>query len=595
MGEVAEIGKNTEKIPILDWKVSFGITLFIDKEEMKMGQERVLAMYDISGIQDYIFRTEKVKDAIGASRLVEDIFSNAMEEAVSDLKRRNRLTSWDLKWYDENGVCEYCAKQQKDVQVLYIGGGNAFFTFRDRELCVETNRFMSKYIIENTYSLQLAVGIIPYTGNYEKDYEDIFREMNRIKADMVFSRPLGALPVMKRDAQTGYAIPYAESSDREPDVEETRRKQAVERMARRQMDRQEKIFDNYITEKRRDSTLAIVHIDGNNMGLRIRRQTEGIKDYGTAVMVMRRISYRINHSYKKVFEQMKEHFDQEGKEKNGRQNSVLKIIVAGDDITYVCNGSMALNTVEYFAKEIVGYTMDGQKEDRVKDGSYAYPLEKETDKDKVAGMGFSICAGIAFINSHFPFYAGYEVAESCCASAKSRAKQDCYKSYSTNEKSGTPDRVANWVDFQVCKNIQAQNLRVMRAKEYRTSHGEELMIRPYFIRTDGDFGIEGQVEREKTLESLKNAIRHFQDSKNMPKVFAKKLCNTYPQGEFQTELLYNFLKSRGWKLPEGQDALYDEEEGKKRAKWYDALEMLDYCMFSGTEEMPGEEICENIY
>lgn len=552
-----------------------------------MGQERVLAMYDVRGIQDYIFRTAKVKDAIGASKLVEDIISKAMEEAVRYLKKCSRLISWDLKWYDENGVCEYCSEQQKDVQVLYIGGGNAFFTFRDRELCVETNKFMSKYIIESTYSLQLAVSVIPYTGNYKKDYEDIFTEMNWIKANMVFSRPLGVLPIMKRDAQTGYAIPYVESSGREPDVEETRQKQAVERMARRSMDKQEKIFDNYITEKRRDSTLAVVHIDGNNMGLRIRRQIEDIEDYNRAVTVMRRISYRINHSYKKVFDQMKEHFDQEGRVKNGRPNSVLKIIVAGDDVTYVCNGSMALDTVEYFAKKIVCYTMDGQKEDRVKDGSYAYPLEKEADKDKAASMGFSICAGIAFINSHFPFYAGYEVAESCCESAKSRAKQDRYMGYSTNEKSGKPDRVANWVDFQICKNIQAQNLSAMRAKEYRTSHGEELMIRPYFIRTDRDFGIEGQVEQERTLDSLKNAIQYFQDRDNMPKAFAKKLRNTYSQGEFQMEMLYNFLSSRGWKLPEG-DALYYEEKGKKTAKWYDALEMLDFCVISGGEEMPGE-------
>ncbi len=553
-----------------------------------MEQERVLAMYDIRGIQDYIFRTAKVKDAIGASKIVEDIISNAMEAAVGYIKKGDRLNSWDLKWYNENGVCEYCAEQQKDVQVLYIGGGNAFFTFRNKELCVEINKFMSKYIIEKTYSLQLAVSMIPYTGNYKTDYENIFREMNQVKANMVFSRPLGALPIMKRDAQTGYTIPYVESADGEPDVEERRQKQVMENMVRSQMNKQEKIFDNYITEKRRDSTLAVVHIDGNNMGLRIRRQTEGIEDYDTAVMVMRRISYRINHSYKKVFEQMKEHFDQEGKEKNGRSNSVLKIIVAGDDITYVCNGNIALDTVEYFAKEIVCYTMDGQKEDRIKDGSYTYPLEKETDKDKVTSMGFSVCAGIAFINSHFPFYAGYEVAESCCKSAKGRAKEDRYKGYSTNEKSGKPDRVANWVDFQFCKNIQAQNLNVMRAKEYRTSHGEELMIRPYFIRTDGDFGIEGQVEWEKTLDSLKNAIRYFQDSNKMPKVFAKKLRNTYPQGEFQMELLYNFLKSRGWKLPDGKDDLYYEDEGKKTAKWYDALEMFDHFMTSDREEMPGE-------
>ena len=137
-----------------------------------MEQERVLAMYDVRGIQDYIFRTAKVKDAIGASGLVEDIISDAMKAAVAELEED---VDCELKWYNENGVCGYSAEKQKDVQVLYIGGGNAYFTFRDRELCVKVNRYMSKYVIDHTYSLQLAIGIVPYTGNYQEDCQNIFQ------------------------------------------------------------------------------------------------------------------------------------------------------------------------------------------------------------------------------------------------------------------------------------------------------------------------------------------------------------------------------------------------------------------------------------
>ena len=90
------------------------------------------------------------------------------------------------------------------------------------------------------------------------------------------------------------------------------------------MRRAEKIFDNYVTEKRTDSTLAVVHIDGNNMGLRIRAQIEEIEKYDEAVNTMRRISYRINHSYKKVFEKMAQEFNQ-----GDKQYNVLKILTAG--------------------------------------------------------------------------------------------------------------------------------------------------------------------------------------------------------------------------------------------------------------------------
>ena len=54
-----------------------------------MGEERkkVLAMYDVRGIQNYIFRTAKVKDAIGASAIVEDVIEKAIEDACKKEKR----------------------------------------------------------------------------------------------------------------------------------------------------------------------------------------------------------------------------------------------------------------------------------------------------------------------------------------------------------------------------------------------------------------------------------------------------------------------------------------------------------------------------
>ena len=45
----------------------------------------VLAMYDVRGIQAYIFRTNKVKDIIGASRLVEDIIRDAFTASAAEV------------------------------------------------------------------------------------------------------------------------------------------------------------------------------------------------------------------------------------------------------------------------------------------------------------------------------------------------------------------------------------------------------------------------------------------------------------------------------------------------------------------------------
>lgn len=154
------------------------------------------------------------------------------------------------------------------------------------------------------------------------------------------------------------------------------------------------------------------------------------------------------------------------------------------------------------------------------------------------------------------------------------------------------NRVGNWVDFQICKNIQAQNLDEVRQKEYVTANGEHLMLRPYFINTDTDYGMEKQVDYRNTLRQFMTNMSYFQNEKNLPRSFAKDLRNTYPQGKEAVNMLYNFLKSRGWKLPDESDDLYwkiDEKAGKIYAKWYDALEMMDYYSDITRDEQTGGE------
>ena len=86
----------------------------------------------------------------------------------------------------------------------------------------------------------------------------------------------------------------------------------------------------------KDSRIAVVHIDGNNMGLRIREQIEHEPDYVKAVNTMRQISHNIKKAYKDIFDNMKDEFeDEDTKFGQNIKRFVRKVIVAGDDITYV--------------------------------------------------------------------------------------------------------------------------------------------------------------------------------------------------------------------------------------------------------------------
>ena len=513
-------------------------------------------MYDVRGIQDYIFLTTKLRDAIGASAIVEGILYKALDAAVKQASEKGLSFDYELEWEDtENNTFKVFAGD-KDIQVLYIGGGNAFVTYRDKALCEAINRLMSKYVISSTYSLQLAIAVTEITGDYIADNSKINKEMSRVKADMTESSPIGAFPIMDVELATG--LPLASGCKdyitNEAISKETALKREAEKAVRKSIKNKRQKLDDLIEEKGTDSTLAVVHIDGNNMGLRIRELMSNEHDYTHAINKIRSISYSINHSFKEVLDDMIEYFN----EKGDKETCMLKVIAGGDDITYICTAKAAVASVEYYVKNITGKTMTGDPKD----------VEK---------YGFSICAGIAYIRSHFPFSIGYQVAEACCESAKTRAKR---------EKSG--NKVGNFFDYQFCKNVQSQNMKLIRKNEYQTHSGEYLMLRPYEIG--------GDKAKPYNFEKLRSSLTVFSRLKDqssekketaintIPRSHAKTIRNTYSLGRTQMSILKSFLESRGWKLPNqtGNDIEFyyrkqaiDGEIREYTAKYYDALELMD--------------------
>lgn len=520
--------------------------------------DQYLVMYDVRGIQNFIFRTPKVKDAIGASFLIENIFHKALEYAVERLD-----LSASLEYAPEDG--KFNDKATDAVQVLYIGGGNAFALIgsdqSDDEAMKRTiavNKKMAKYVMDNTYSLQLATAFVKKTGNYAEDYNKLFEKMIKVKATMNVSAPLGALPIMKTELKTGY--PVSAKYDGEFVSMETKMKKEAGKDAQDEADIElnNQIFDNLVEEKGVNSTLAVVHIDGNNMGMRIRDLVQDATTYQVAVSKMRAISHAISKTFSDAFSKMNEEYNGLAEKTKGEKGKyfIRKILVAGDDITYVCTGKIALDTIEFFAKEVAEKTLvDFLTEDT--------NVQNEKEKYK-----FSICAGAALMGSHFPFDVAYDVAEACCESAKERAKKK------ENLEDG---QVGNWVDFAFCDSVYARDLKAMREREYITPTGEHLLTRPYRINVNDTVTVE---KKEFELDTLKSYIEYFlgtdeEGNDNFPRSLAKDLRNTYPVGWMEMEALKSFMDSRQHILPDGND-LYFDNKGHRIARYYDALEMMDY-------------------
>lgn len=543
-----------------------------DKAELRT--KTVLAMYDVRGIQKYIFRTNKIKEIIGASNIVENIIIDGLQDII---KRNN----WDSQlyitdWEDDTNEEEFLKNEEVQMQVMFIGGGNAYVLFREGKICEKVNRELAKYVLEKTYSLNLAVAVVEKTDNYKEDYRKINLEMRRIKAIMPETRPLGALPFMHVDPSTGF--PLTQYDDTTGDYISTENALKRNRFPETEKEKPEKILDNMVTKKGDNSNLAVIHIDGNNMGKRIQKIMEGKKSYKEAILVMRKVSRNIKNGFESSFHVMCDAIDSIADQiKPDREGALYrKIILAGDDITFICNIGAALPAVETFLKDV--------------SERYLYEESGQSEEERQQAYGFSACAGIAVFNSHFPFSDAYMVAESCCESAKKAAKK------AENRSEGKVDgNIGNYVDFQICTNVNAVDLKSYRERQYAYADGSGSMIaRPYYVsigigKTDSDeqsgkqstskllFDL-NQRNKKQSIDNLWKSLEGFTqetEKTGMSRTRAKRLRNAYALGMNKVDEVVTFLKSR--------DVIFPETDHRF---WYDALEIMDICALK-------EEAAEN--
>jgi len=274
-------------------------------------KKEVLAMYDVRGIQNFIFRTNKVKEIRGASALVENIIQEALADAISRTRLDGRAVNAVLEWEGKETL-EFEDDKSIDAQTLFVGGGNAYVLYRTGELALEVNKLMSRYVLDKTYSLQLAVAMVNKTDSYSKDYDNIQLRMGEIKASMPHSGCLGALPIVATDDMSGFPISVESRGFLHNKLEQNSdlSKESLLKLEKyytkyaTEAGTLEKKHGNLITELGKDSTIAVIHIDGNNMGMRIRDLLEQVEGYSNAVNRMRTISYNINRSFKDSFDTM---------------------------------------------------------------------------------------------------------------------------------------------------------------------------------------------------------------------------------------------------------------------------------------------------
>lgn len=489
--------------------------------------KKVLAMYDVRGIQNYIFKSNLAKEIIGASAIVDSIIINGLEEYKKSKVEKDNEKYYLTDWKNDDAH-KFFSDANVLMQVMFIGGGNAYVLFKTGAICEKVNHFLGKYVLDKTYSLNLSVAVVAMTESYKNDYAAINNEMRRIKSYMPLTQPVGALPFMMADSVTGYPLTHIEKGDKYC-TESYLKRNAFYHLPERE---DEKIFDNMVIQKGDNSILAVCHIDGNSMGVRIINTMKDKKLYKDAIPAMRKLSIEIAKTFEDAYDAMEDFMDElsSSVKIDNKHKLYRKIITAGDDITFVCNAKLAIPAVKYFLQNL--------------------------------GTEYSACGGIAFFNSHFPFSDAYKVAEACCESAKKRAK--------INTNRGNDGKIGCYLDYQVCTNISAAQLDKYREKNYVTDMGS-IIYRPYYVNVDGQKVLNDK-NKQYDIAKLYECMKYIQ---RLPRSKAKQLRDAISIGKNEKDSCIALLESRGFKeVTKAKD---------EYAIWYDALEIMDLLIMGDAE------------
>lgn len=382
-----------------------------------MAEEKYLYGAAVQGIQGFIFQTNKLRDIVGASELVEEICTTKFASLVSG----KELDYKDAKKY-----------LKSDENAILFAAGNVKYIFETKEACEKVARVFPKEISEFAPGITVSQAVVKMEGKFEK-FEDAVNELEkRLRTQRnkpMQSQTLGlmgilrsrqsGLPVVKItkgksgeehwDAAKLAKLKRAEYSGADTKVED---RESTQELCKKAFGLKS-ISNGNIAHDIEDLTknndwIAVIHADGNGLGQIVQKVGKIEKDFKEFSQLLDEAT---TLAAVKAYEAVKGDFNNSDSEKDFIP--IRPIVLGGDDLTVVCRADLALKYTETFIDEFEKQTKE--------------KLEKIITKNNVFEKGdikdcLTACAGIAYVKSSYPFYYAYELAETLCTTAKKDAK-----------------------------------------------------------------------------------------------------------------------------------------------------------------------------
>ncbi len=479
----------------------------------------VVTLLDTTGIQSYIFNSNRLRENLGASYLISQATGDV--ESEKDWIRSN-LENPEIG-VSQNKVYEPIDKSRLNAELVYAGGGNAMLLFKSIDIAKQFTKKLSRQILKQAPGLNLVAAHLEFDwdddGSLKKKVKLLQEKLEKQKRSRITSAPLlglgvtatcqsSQLPAVKTSEE------YIEiNKDEEEDIylisRETEAKLRVVSSkhgeARNEANQALKkkfkdVLNNtgyqfpyrmdHLGRTRDDNSYyAIVHADGNGMGERFKKYVEnssGNRDY---IRRIRKLSKSVDraglNSIKKVIQTLINSIS-EGKvtgkfpiftQDNQSYLPFRPLVYGGDDVTFVCDGRLGLELAAIFLKAL-----------------------QEPDLYLGDGQPMTACAGVCIVKSHYPFARAYALSEALCNNAKMFVR----------EQKNKWGQDFSAIDWHIAATGLLGTLGDIRQREYTVNRDDRLIMRPLLI----DSKETQDINQWRTWSNFINIIACFKGERN---------------------------------------------------------------------------------
>lgn len=520
----------------------------------------VLTHLEVTGVQEYIFGSNHLRQNIGASELVARSTTEWVVQALKECSNHN--VSWngiDIQ-FDQRGTTD----TDVNAYVVYAGSGVALILFKGEvsdSALSNARRFcqrLTERLLREAEGLSLIVVHSRPFDWTQASLASIHKELRQQAARRKRSQSAHSLPA-------GLAVTAACEFTGQPAVAIDQEGRFIAASIQHRLAAEEQAtarlhqvlpqvshegftfirdFDQF-GERGEQRYLAVVHIDGNRMGERFAAIADFHSNPGdneTYIARLRLLSQAIKECSSRALQSTVTLLIENMRGKRNKHLPFRPVVFGGDDVTFVCDGRFGLSLCAHFLRRLTDESLPGPRDDQ-------------------PGEPLYVGAGVAIVRSHYPFSRAYQLAKDLTRSAKRRLSEWNIANSST-------------MDWHVSTTGAVLSLENIRLREYRSRDGNSLLMRPLLVVRDRNIPMQSRYWRSwETFESLFSAFKQeWGDRRNK----IKALRDALREGPAAVELFrLNYDQPELPPIPGMSRDFQRTGWSGNECGYYDVIEMLD--------------------